>query len=760
MTLRFVATTGALALAMSVAAGRNATLLAALPEPPKGEARAARGATSVRTEDLPIRRITLYRSGVGYFQRDGLVDGNARVQLRFQTDQINDILKSLVLLDLGGGSIDAVSYASKEPLGRRLASFGVNIADNPSLADLLSRLRGAAVEVRNTDGTKLTGTILGVELRNVPGGKDSPPIATPFLSLVTDAGLAAVAIPSVASFNLLDKALNDELKRALAALAEYRADRTKTVDLGFSGSGTRDVVVAYVHETPVWKTSYRLVLADDAGDPKAAPASAAKSGAQVQGWAIVENTTDEDWTDVKLSLVSGRPVSFQMDLYEPLYLGRPMLAVPTIPGVMPRQYLAGVNLQLMEQMASAGRDITPMPQGAPGSAERAEAEGTSGYALQDKSLYRDDAGKDAFKRSASEGRKAGAPAPAIAAEKGGRLRVVLGEDMTQNAAAAMAQAAEVGEVFQYELKNTVTVERQRSAMIPILSSPIEARRVSIYNRADRADHPMRGVELRNGTAMQLLPGPLAVFDGAAYAGDAQIGHLPAGDKRLLAYAVDLETEVLTKDESTSDTRKMRIVDGMFELTVKSVNKLVYAFQNKDQKRPRTVVIEHPRLGGYTLSEPSKAVEETQEQYRFEITVAPGKTGSLPVAQEQVQYQRVAVMSFDLPTVLQFQKDGKLSQAVVDAVRKAAEKQSAVNAAERSIAELDRQIASINTDQQRLRENIKSIDKSSQLYSRYQQKLNEQETQLEEIGARRTGAQAALDAARKDLDDYLRKLNVE
>src|SRR5207244_11454640 len=118
------------------------------------------------------------------------------------------------------------------------------------------------------------------------------------------------------------------------------------VDVNLQGQGARDIVIAYVQEAPVWKTSYRLVLPDAPKDKDGKPAPKKGEGSTpdrftIQGWAIVENTTDDDWKNVTLSLVSGRPVSFRMDLYEPLYVFRPEVPVPTGPGVMPRQYAGG-----------------------------------------------------------------------------------------------------------------------------------------------------------------------------------------------------------------------------------------------------------------------------------------------------------------------------------------------------------------------------------------------------------------------------------
>ncbi len=740
--------------ALVVAAGAAASLVGvsgALAQPAATAKAGAAGAVA-GAEELPIRKITLYRSGVGYFERAGSIRADAEVQLRFNTEQINDILKSMVVvLDPKAGRLDSISYGSKEPLARRLASFGVDISDNPSVPDLLGRLRGAPIKVV-AGGDQITGTILGVESRKVSPGKDAQPYDAPHLNLVTQTGMRSIAISDVSSFELLDKDLAAELNKALASLAEYRADRSKTVNMRFSGAsgGTLPVTVAYIHEMPVWKTSYRLVLPDTLpvkpgkdGTKDGAGGKAKGGQLSIQGWAIVENTTDHDWNDVKLSLVSGRPVSFQMDLYEPLYVTRPMVPVPTIPGVAPRAYAGGVDATLREQLE--------------GAAKQADEER--------KLAYRYDKFGDA-QPAAPTGGAAGRVPMRMEKDKNGLGEIPLmdARGLVDYSAAAQAQAGEIGEVFQYELEAPVTIERQRSAMIPLLNSTISGRRVSIFNLADRSEHPMRGVEIVNDSNLQLLPGPISVIDGAdnktIYAGDAQIGHVGQGDKRLLAYAVDLDVGVLTSGDTSSTVTHLKIVDGTIEQTFKDVVRSTYAFDNNDQKRGRTVIVEQARLNGWDLVEPKKAAEQTQELYRFEVEMPADKTGSLAVQQERVRYQRVEVLSIDRPTLLEYAKQGKVSEAVMKAVQEAAAKQSAINQAERAMKELDRQTAEIAQDQGRIRENMAKIDNNSQLYTRYMTKLTEQETQLEDLHQRRIKGQEQIEKLRGELAGYLKGLNVE
>jgi len=660
-------------------------------------------------QSLPVNSITLYRSGVGYFERAGLIDGDASVQLRFGTDQINDILKSMVLLDLDGGMIEAASYSSKEPLARRLASFAVDISDNPSTAELLNRLRGARVSVQTFEGST-QGVVVGVEAREVPI-KDNGVATHQFVNLLTGAGIKSVDLATVTGLEILDKQLASELSKALAALAEHRADNTKSVDLSFRGDGARRIIVAYVHEMPVWKTSYRLVL-PDTGEPT------------LQGWAIVENTTDEDWDDVQLSLVAGQPVGFTMDLYQPLYLARPDIPVPVTAGVMPKAY---------------------------------EGEAVNWDEVQDRMSSKAAApSADLARRGAGGGRSPFSGA----AESDARLRVALEpSDMAEYAARAQASASEVGEVFQYKLDQPVTIERRRSAMLPILSAAVEGRRVSIFNINDGMTHPMRGVDIKNTSGLQLMPGPISVFDEAAYAGDAQIAHVGAGDERLLAYAVDLQVLANTEQSNASSLMTLKIVNGLIEETRKSRWSIKYTFKNSDLKRDRTIIVEQAKQGGWDLVNPTKPSETTPTAYRFEVEVPKDDAGGLEVVFERTDRQSIGVVSYDLGMLLKYAKDGKASPEVVKAVQEAARLQSLVRETEQKIQAIEQERNEIAADQTRVRENMGRIDRNTELYARYIRKFDEQETRLEQMVGELEALRAEKDQRQKALNDYLNRLNV-
>src|SRR6266700_3685754 len=297
--------------------------------------------------NVPVKVVVLFSSGVGYFEHAGSVTGEASTELRFKTNQINDILKSLLLQDMGGGKVTTVVYPSQDPIDKTLKSFQVDITGDPSLAELLGQLRGAKVKIAGAGADLIEGTILGLEKRPKPAG-DKGAIEVWVLNLISGGTISSVELAQARQIVLEDAQLQEELSKALTALAQARDQDKKPVTIHFAGQGERQVRIGYVVETPIWKTSYRLVLPGDGADK-------AKDKPKLLGWAIVENQTDNDWGNVQLSLVSGRPISFIQDLYRPLYVPRPVVQPELYASLRPQTYHAGMGLSA-DKLADAASD--------------------------------------------------------------------------------------------------------------------------------------------------------------------------------------------------------------------------------------------------------------------------------------------------------------------------------------------------------------------------------------------------------------------
>ena len=646
--------------------------------------------------DVPVAKVVLFSSGVGYFEHAGTVQGNGSTMLRFRTSQINDILKSLVMQDQDGGRVGAITYASQDPLAKTLRSFQIDITANPSQAELLNQLRGARVTVQ-TRAEKLTGTILGVEERRVPADKGEP-ITVSVLNLLTGAMIRAVELQTITSLTLDDPELQEELTKALSALVQARDQDKKPVSIDFTGAGTRRVRIGYVVETPVWKTSYRLLLDER------------KHVGQIQGWAIVENQTESDWTGVSLSLVSGRPISFTMDLYQPLYASRP--------NVVPELY-ASLHPQLYEDGMTSDKETVPME--APAAALRSEARKDRGIAQL------------------------------------GSVVVTAAMNATSSVQ-AIASAMKLGELFQYVVGN-VTLPRQKSAMLPIVTDSIELERLSIYNASVLPSNPLNGVRLKNTTGKHLLQGPVTVFDRGGYAGDARIDDVPPGQERLLSYGIDLEVSVdNTKQTQVSAVQTASISRGTLYIKRKLVATQQYAADNKSN-REKTLVIEHPIRAGWKLVDTQAPMETTPTLYRFKGAAAPHKVTTLMVKEEWVQGESVAMLPAELGQLMIYSTTTEIPKDVRDAIAKAIQMKQAMQDVERQIATRTQQIAEITAEQNRIRENMKTVAPQTTYYERLVTKLGEQETTIESLQRERVGLINRRDTLRRELEEYLGGLKV-
>src|SRR5262245_14949739 len=662
---------------------------------------------------LPLTKIVLYASGVGYFQRDGQINGHGQVALRFKVDTVNDLLKSMTVQDFDGGQVSTVTYDSRDPITRTLKSFAIDLTDNAGLGNLLWQMRGERVEVAAPN--LMQGVILGVETKKERVG-DKDVIEVEYLTLLTENGLHSIPLPQVQQLRVTNEQLNVELRQALAVLAASHDTQKKTVSLDFNGVGSRRVRVGYIMETPVWKTSYRLVLSDT-------------EAPFLQGWALVENTTDEDWQDVRLSLIAGRPISFTMDMYEPLYAQRPVVVPEVYAALRPQTYG-----QAMATPGEALRDSRLQEEGrvaqkreAPGSAAEAQAAPAS-----------------RARGTMAEAKPAAPAPPPLALEQG---------------VTTAAQATEVGEYFEYAINTPVSLARQKSAMLPIVSEAVEGTKVSIYNQRVHAKHPLYGYRLRNATALHLSQGPMTVFDGGVYAGEARLEDLPPGQERLLSYAMDLKTEV----EPVSEPEQRELVTvslrkGTLLTTHKAIAEKTYNIRNRDQK-PHLVLIEHPFRADWQLASPSTATERTREVYRFAVTVDPGPGTRLRVREEKPLQQSIALSDAGLDVLTYYMRATQVSDKVKQALQRVSTLRDKLDQTVQQRRRLEQQIQEISQEQARMRENMGRLAQNSELYNRYVRKLDQQETEIDKVRKDIETLKGTEEQQRKELNDYLMGLDI-
>jgi hypothetical protein len=721
---------------------------------PRGEsapspAAAARPAEKVAqlkpAVSLPVSQVILFNSGVGHFTRSGEVEGDARVDLTFPEQDINDLIKSMTLRDFSPtGRVAAVTYDSHDPIDRTLASFAINLNNSPSLAQILTQARGEQVEVSlvntaNQPGS-LTGKIIGVEQQAVPSKEGT--VSVSVLNLWCAEGVRAVKLTEVQRLRFANPVLENEVRRALETLALSHDSQKKAVSLHFAGEGKRKVEVGYVVENPIWKTSYRLVL-DKGGEKKP----------YLQGWAVVENPTDEDWHEVTMALVSGRPISFKMDLYNPLYVARPTVEPELFASLRPIAY-SGTMKRDQEKfnysrMNEWHEDKDKL--------EEQKASNLTNKAAEKQRKRAED--PDPSDITARFERLNPATNGAVSAE----VRQKLAELMDlRKGVQSVATASSLGDYYQYVIDRPVDLARQKSALLPIVNKDVEGKRVSIYNPDVQAKHPLLGLKFKNTTGMPLTQGPVTVFEGSVYAGDTRVLDLQPDEERLVSYAIDLGTEVSTKPgNNTARITSVKAVKGIITTHTVVREERVYDVSNRSST-DRTLLIEHPnRKGqGFAFIGDNKPKEEAADVYRFEVPVAAKKDLSYTVIEERPVDSSVQLTNNADDQIRYFINLKEAPQALKAKLQEALKVKASWDRARQDIQAVNQRVQAITADQKRLRENLRETPKESPLFQRYLKTLEEQEKEMDDLSAKLKTLQGDEARTRAAYDDFLANLSAE
>ncbi|MFB3777117.1 MAG: hypothetical protein ACE141_05875 [Bryobacteraceae bacterium] len=644
--------------------------------------------------ELPVRQVILYKHGIGYFERGGELAPGETARLDFKPSEMDDVLKSLTIQDPGGGRITGVRYDSSQPLARRLEDFPFRLGERQPLSAFLDTLKGARVDVRVGPET-ITGAV--VSARQTAAAGQQP--EREWLTLLVDSGdLRTVDLSSATSLRFRDNQIQERLKEYLTILSGARSREDRSVFIDSTESRQRQIVASYVIPMPVWKSTYRLIFG---------PSGAAT----LEGWAIVDNITGEDWSGVKLSVVSGRPISFVSRLYEPRYLPRP-------------------EAQLPEERAQA----PVVHQGAVGGLADTNEEAK---------FFRKD-------------RAMAAPRPALAAET-----AAPSAGLPREAASSVApstEARELGELFEYSFSTPVTVRRGESAMLPFLQQKVTARKLLIYSDP-ASQNPMNAVELTNDTGKALDGGPVTVYETSAYAGEALMETLKASDRRLVSYAVDLGTRVTTQFESTSNTvREIHFRRGILTTRQAAQETRTYTIRNVDQK-PKVLILEHPARPGYQLVN-LKPAETTATAWRFEIKLAAGAIEKFPVTEERVFDSTYAIANLTPDVLASYVQNKALSETARAQLEKIAQQKRLIAETDASLTRTEREISDMANDQSRLRQNIDSLNRvagQQEQVQQYARQLAAQETQLAAARDRQAGLRKNRAALESELNSLIEKM---
>jgi len=771
---------------------------------------------------LPVRRVILYKTGVGYFEHLGQVRGNQTVQIDFTSSQLNDVLQSLTVLDLNGGRIAGVNYNSEAPLSQRLGMLRLPLEEKTDLSKFYAALRGARLEVRSGT-TVITGRLLSVERKTrVSGGTT---LEVDLATLVADSGeVRSVELTPAVSVRLAERDVTQEVGSYLSLLASERKADLRRMSIATAGTGERQLYVSYISEVPIWKTTYRVVLPSKESDEPL-----------LQGWAIVDNTVGEDWNNIELSLVAGAPQSFIQQLSQPYYARRPVVPLPENTQLTPQTHdsamlggFAGLSGTVIDPSGAVIANAKVQVFSASGEiAATGFTDGQGRYEISDLPAadYRVEFSTIGFQttvvqgvslgggrerkqdvtlqvggatetvavnaaavgttlntetaqiaslgaaRNAGSGRElgsgggVGAGYGVVGGVPGGMAGGVIGGiGEARRAMIAAAEAANLGDLFEYKVKDRLTIHKNESALVPILQVHVAAEKVSLWNPSLNSPRPLRALWLTNSSALTLDGGSFSVLESEAFAGEGLTGAIKPGEKRLLSYAADLGMRVDQKAESEPQSvTRVRIARGVMVQTSELRQDTDYTIRN-DDTTPRSVLIEHPLRAGWKLSEDGpKADETTSNAYRFRENLEPKATAKFTVRESnrgETEYQ-LTNLTDDQVAVLVRQKS--INPEIEAALRKIVEQKDRVAALDAQIARGEGETQKIYDDQQRLRENLKALKGSTEergLTQRYTQQLAGQETRLEAIQRETADLEAKRDQAQSALDAMIGSLTLD
>jgi hypothetical protein len=800
--------------------------VAAAAVAPVGSEKSSDESTATR---LPVRRVILYKTGVGYFEHIGRIQNDQSIRIDFTSGQLNDVLQSLTILDLNGGRIAGVNYNSEAPLSQRLGTLRLPLEETTDVSKFYGALRGARLEV-SSGRSSITGRLLSVERKTrVSGGTT---LEVNLASLVSDSGeVHSVELTPAVSVRLADSDVSGEVSRYLGLLSSVRQQDIRRMTIDTAGTGDRQLYVSYISEVPVWKTTYRIVLPSKSGESPL-----------LQGWAIVDNTVGEDWDNVELSLVAGAPQSFIEQLSQPYYARRPIIGLPELAQLSPQTHesamlggIGGLSGVVTDPSGAviAGADIKVYSESG-GMVATSASDGQGKYEVGDLPAgnYRVVFSRLGFKSvdlqnlslgggrelNQNVGLEIGSSAQTVTVEasadsiqtqnaevgnatgghagSGSRLGsgsnngrgfistamlspgVVAGKgygvgggipnansiDQARGEMAAAANGFELGDLFEYKLKDRVTIHKNESALVPIVQAHVDTEKVSLWNTSLGSARPLRALWLTNSSPLTLDSGSFSVLEGEAFAGEGLTDAIKPGEKRLLSYAADLGLRI--NRLATTDPQRVthvRIEHGVMIQTSELRQETTYTVHD-DDATPRTVLIEHPLLNGWIIStDTPKPDETTSSAYRFKVPVNAKDSATLVVRESKPVATNYQIGGIDEDQLKLFIGQKSINPEVEAGFRKIIDQKAKVAVLEDESTKRDDESKAIYDDQQRIRENLKALKGSPEeraLTQRYTKQLDDQENRLQALERESADLEKQHDEAQAELDKMIDSLTLD
>ncbi len=677
---------------------------------------------------LNVKKVIIHKSGISYYIHEGIIRGTGIFELEFKIDEMDDVLKSLFVLDTSEkGYISSISYDAALETSQLLKSIMLNIPDRGSLSSLITQIKGADVKLTVTGGKTIVGTIIGIE-EIEKMNKNEKTVEKLLILLQENDEISKFNFSDFKSFNILNEDIKKDLKFFLDTVISGKKKDAKKIKINCESGGDdeveRIVFVYYIRESPIWKTSYRLIMSKE---------QAQEEKCLLSGWSLIENTTNQDWENVELSLVAGMPVSFKYEFYRPIFIQRPVIRPPRVLSVKPTEIEEGLK---MEDYGEYEMDAL------------------------------EEAPREMMKKAKMGRRGMPQPAPAAAAGFGGRMMGIMSDDalLEKVKSQTQVQTKDLGELFEYNISNPVTIKRKQSALVPILTEVIKARRVLLYNKNEYGKNPNACLEITNNTNLTLERGPVTIIYDDNLAGEAIVPFLNKEDTRLLNYAVEQAVLIMheAKTESLS-VHKVTIGSGYSYEYYYTNMMTTYKIQNKTSEA-KELYLDHPKTHGYKFIEKPVDPEETSNYWRFKITLKPKDAITFKLKEQREDYSSNYLRNWSRDDLFKrvgfYVKQKFINEKLENQLKEIAESIQDLNQKKQKKSKLVEERNQMSDEQSRLRENISVLGEDTQsiaLKERYIKKFNDQETRFEKISVESKKLTQEIDSLNKKIETKMNKL---
>jgi len=679
---------------------------------------------------LEVTKVIIFKHGVSYFILEGKQKGTGIFQLEFKIDEMNDILKSLFVLDTSEkGYISSISYDAALDTYQLLKSIMLNVPDQDSFSSLITQIKGAKVNLTIGSSEKMLGTIMGIE--EIEKYNKEGSITEKLLALLKDDDII-VKIPfsEITSFEILNEDLQKDLKFFLDTVIAGKKKDAKKISINCESGGDdaveRSIIVSYIRESPVWKTSYRLIMSKQQAQDKKCLLS---------GWCMVENTTNQDWEEIELSLVAGMPVSFIYDFYRPIYIDRPRIEPPRVLSARPTEIEDGLEMEKFKDFKKA--EEKKVMRGAP-------------------------AKQMAMKPMAS---------PAVSSRTSSFGYMSAGESMDDTGimdklqSQTSVQSKDLGELFEYNISKKVSIKRKHSALVPILTEEISAKKILLYNKNEHGKNPNACLEITNNTALTLERGPVTIIYDENLAGEAIIPFLNKDDTRLLNYAVEQAVIIDHKERSQSTSVHRVSFSGAYVYEYYYTDlRTSYKIQNKT-KMVKDLYLDHPKKDGYKIEESPMEPEETANYWRFKLDLNPKDAIKFKIRERYENYSSYYLWNYSKDNILKkisfYIKKQFIDNELEAQLKDIGELIGKRNELTEKKEKLENERYQIEDEQSRLRENIRVLGDTTHentLREKYVKKLGDQEERFETIAEQIKKLEVEIETLYREIEEKIEVLS--